>query len=167
MWSRVVPCNYRVGPGIIGADSGRVIIGSSLLPGEHHDDDDGDGDDDDDGSLILPGEHDDDGKDGFLSLWTIHFCRTIASLSTPSLSTFFSHFSLSLIDHLKIPHHCFFATLPHKTWKKLLAPLSSSKPSSPASPFFPSSFSYLYLLKTVLYLVVITFPDLRAPLRIF
>ena len=58
--------NYREGLGIIGADSGRVIIGSSLLPGEHHDDDDdGDGDDDDDGdgSLILPGEHRDDGKD--------------------------------------------------------------------------------------------------------
>ena len=110
--------NYREGLGIIGADSGRVIIGSSLLPGEHRDDDDdgGDGDGDDDGSLILPGEHDDDGKDGFLSLWTIHFCRTIASLSTPSLSTFFPHFSLSPIDHLKIPHHCFFATLPrHKT----------------------------------------------------
>ena len=106
-------CNYRLGLGIIGADSGRVIIGSSLLPGEHYDD--GDDDDDDDGSLILPGEHDDDGKDGFLSLWTIHFCRTIASHSTPSLSTFFPHFSLSLIDHLKIPHHCFFATLPHKT----------------------------------------------------
>ena len=47
MWSRVVPCNYRVGPGIIGADSGRVIIGSLLLPGEpHHDDDDDDDDDD-------------------------------------------------------------------------------------------------------------------------
>ena len=39
-----VPCNYRLGLGIIGADSGRVIIGSLLLPGEpHHDDDDDDG----------------------------------------------------------------------------------------------------------------------------
>ena len=52
--------NYREGLGIIGADSGRVIIGTSLLlPGEQpQDEDEDDGGDGD----YLNGDDDDDGN---------------------------------------------------------------------------------------------------------